>query len=480
MRISFYLEESQCQRNCSCCPKTIEKGDLTVRTWYYLRFYFFHLSCYTPGLKQPIYKKDLQIWLANPEKEKIFNLWLEKWNKNFAPINELEIDLPMASKFTYSKPSTYRRAWLETFKFLNAKEIALSISHVNKDFYLISCDEELWYFNSIRDYGKIEPDIRNYREQYILFTLRNCVYCHKNADEDNIVGNLYNKSICKACKGLRRFDKMTVKQIENRYEVDPNLLGLKFDMSVEGWKRTYRFMAIEAIKKNNASFIKVNPTGINVGEENNLDLVLPKTPLNKRIIKIIIVGDSTVGKTSLMNQYVIKRFSEVYRVTIGADYMAKNINIDGKLMTLQIWDKAGWECYFSEEAAFYSEADCCILVYDITSCKSFENLKSLKEKILSLRNDKTDVNFPFIVVGNKVDREDERKISSEIARQWCRENGNIPFYETSAKEYINIDNAFMMIARNVLMHAEINTSECDFPNPDAEKTIKRSPSCVVI
>merc|ERR1711908_4932 len=94
----------------------------------------------------------------------------------------------------------------------------------------------------------------------------------------------------------------------------------------------------------------------------------------KVLLKVIILGDSGVGKTSLMNQYVNKRFSGQYKATIGADFLTKEIMIDDKLVTIQIWDTAGQERFQSLGVAFYRGADACILVYDITNAKSFERL----------------------------------------------------------------------------------------------------------
>ena len=90
----------------------------------------------------------------------------------------------------------------------------------------------------------------------------------------------------------------------------------------------------------------------------------------KVLLKVVILGDSGVGKTSLMNQYVNKRFSAQYKATIGADFLTKEVMIDDKLVTLQIWDTAGQERFQSLGVAFYRGADACILVYDITSPKA--------------------------------------------------------------------------------------------------------------
>jgi len=151
-----------------------------------------------------------------------------------------------------------------------------------------------------------------------------------------------------------------------------------------------------------------------------------------------------------MNQYVNKRFTQQYKATIGADFLTKEVMIDDKLVTLQIWDTAGQERFQSLGVAFYRGADCCVLVYDITSSKSFESLNSWKEEFLTQANPKDSENFPFVVLGNKLDRESERKVSTAKAQTWCRNSVNLPFFETSAKDAVNVEEAFQTIARNAL------------------------------
>eukprot|EP00920_Eleutheroschizon_duboscqi_P037033 GHVT01088747.1.p1 GENE.GHVT01088747.1~~GHVT01088747.1.p1 ORF type:complete len:123 (+),score=2.84 GHVT01088747.1:337-705(+) len=102
----------------------------------------------------------------------------------------------------------------------------------------------------------------------------------------------------------------------------------------------------------------------------------------RALLKVIILGDSGVGKTSLMNQYVNKKFSTQYKATIGADFLTKDVVIGDKDVTLQIWDTAGQERFQSLGVAFYRGADCCVLVFDLTSPKSFESLDSWREEFL--------------------------------------------------------------------------------------------------
>ncbi|CAK9051914.1 unnamed protein product [Durusdinium trenchii] len=100
----------------------------------------------------------------------------------------------------------------------------------------------------------------------------------------------------------------------------------------------------------------------------------------KVLLKVIILGDSGVGKTSLMNQYVNKKFTNQYKATIGADFLTKEVMIDDKLVTMQIWDTAGQERFQSLGVAFYRGADCCVLVHDLTAGHSGKTLRDMEER----------------------------------------------------------------------------------------------------
>jgi len=170
----------------------------------------------------------------------------------------------------------------------------------------------------------------------------------------------------------------------------------------------------------------------------------------KHLLKVIILGDSAVGKTSLMNRFVKQEFSQQYRATIGADFLSKEIMVDNKLVTLQIWDTAGQERFQSLGVAFYRGSDCCVLVYDITSSKSFDSLESWREEFLNQANPKNPESFPFVVLGNKVDKENERRVPATKAQAWTRSKGEIPLFECSAKDSVNVEEAFQEIARRAL------------------------------
>jgi len=169
----------------------------------------------------------------------------------------------------------------------------------------------------------------------------------------------------------------------------------------------------------------------------------------KVLLKVIILGDSNVGKTSLMNQYVTKKFSNQYKATIGADFLTKEVTVNDRLVTMQIWDTAGQERFQSLGVAFYRGADCCVLVFDVTVPRTFETLDSWRDEFLIQASPRDPDNFPFVVLGNKIDLPN-RAISQKRAQTWCQSKGGIPYFETSAKDAVNVEQAFETIAANAL------------------------------
>ncbi|KAK7896060.1 hypothetical protein WMY93_021385 [Mugilogobius chulae] len=183
----------------------------------------------------------------------------------------------------------------------------------------------------------------------------------------------------------------------------------------------------------------------------------------KVLLKVIILGDSGVGKTSLMNQYVNKKFSNQYKATIGADFLTKEVMVDDRLVTMQIWDTAGQERFQSLGVAFYRGADCCVLVFDVTAPNTFKTLDSWRDEFLIQASPRDPENFPFVVLGNKIDLEN-RQVTTKRSQAWCLSKSNIPYFETSAKEAINVEQAFQTIARNALKQETDIPGYNDFPD----------------
>jgi len=195
----------------------------------------------------------------------------------------------------------------------------------------------------------------------------------------------------------------------------------------------------------------------------NTTTTLKMSTRKKILLKVIILGDSGVGKTSLMNQYVNKKFSNQYKATIGADFLTKEVMVDERLVTVQIWDTAGQERFQSLGVAFYRGSDCCILVYDVNVAQSFEHLDSWREEFLSQAAPRDPEKFPFVVIGNKIDLEHQRVVSNKRATAWCQSK-NIPYFETSAKEAIHVDQAFQMVAKLALQQEREETEEIFVPS----------------
>jgi Ras-related protein Rab-7A len=133
------------------------------------------------------------------------------------------------------------------------------------------------------------------------------------------------------------------------------------------------------------------------------------------------------------------------------------------LVIMQIWDTAGQERFQSLGVAFYRGADCCVLVFDVTVPKTFETLDSWRDEFLIQASPHDPETFPFVVLGNKVDLE-SRAVSQKRAMSWCQSKNSIPYFETSAKESTNVEQAFQTIAKNALQQEADVDMYNDFPD----------------
>ena len=156
------------------------------------------------------------------------------------------------------------------------------------------------------------------------------------------------------------------------------------------------------------------------------------------VYKVLILGDSSVGKTCFLLKYTDRVFNEVYMSTIGLDYRLKTLTLkNGKKVKLQIWDTAGQDRFRTITKNYYKGANGIILIYDITSTETYENV----ENWISQIKEEASPNVVIYLVGNKVDMEDKRKVSTEEGQKIADDN-NLPFHETSAKSDININETF--------------------------------------
>ena len=170
-------------------------------------------------------------------------------------------------------------------------------------------------------------------------------------------------------------------------------------------------------------------------------------PNNEKIeksFKIMLLGDSSVGKTCFLKRYIDDTFQDVYLSTIGFDYKYKFITLeDGKKIKLQIWDTAGQERFRTIGKGYYKGAHGIILIYDVTSQKSFDSIKTWLNEIKSEASNKVCV----FLVANKIDIE-ERLISREDGEEIAK-NNNLEFYESSAKDNINVSEVFQDLAEKI-------------------------------
>jgi len=167
-----------------------------------------------------------------------------------------------------------------------------------------------------------------------------------------------------------------------------------------------------------------------------------------RIFKIVLLGDTGVGKTALIHQFVEKEFRADFKATIGADFSTHNLEIDGQKIEMQIWDTAGQERFNSVGSAFYRGTDACILVFDCTQLETFKRLDFWKENLFSKSGIKGE-KFPIIIFSNKSDLSEQKQVTYESAKAWA-ESLQYDLIEVSAKTGENVEAGFRKIVSTYL------------------------------
>ena len=162
------------------------------------------------------------------------------------------------------------------------------------------------------------------------------------------------------------------------------------------------------------------------------------------LYKIIIIGDTCVGKSNILSRYLKDEFREDSKSTVGVELGTKFLKVKDVGTKIQIWDTAGQERYRSITSSYYKGSHGCFIVYDITSEISFENV----DKWYQQAQKEASKDVSIILVGNKCDLEDQRKVSKEKGEEKAKQF-NIPFFETSALSKIKIDDIFNEMVNNI-------------------------------
>jgi len=171
-----------------------------------------------------------------------------------------------------------------------------------------------------------------------------------------------------------------------------------------------------------------------------------------------------VGKTTFIRQYDKNEFIKIYSATSTADYIDTETTVAGRKIQLRIWDVPGKERYSNERGVrpYYRNADCCVLMFDVTDKRSFEAIKSWRAEFLKEKRPSKYNEFPFIVLGTKVDKTGRDVIKSEVMR-WCQQNGNMLYFDIKLNEHHLVAQTFQVIGS----HAAVN--DLDLNAPDTEE-----------
>lgn len=162
------------------------------------------------------------------------------------------------------------------------------------------------------------------------------------------------------------------------------------------------------------------------------------------LFKLLLIGDSSVGKSCLLLRFADDSYVDSYISTIGVDFKIRTVELEGKTVKLQIWDTAGQERFRTITSSYYRGAHGIIIVYDVTETESFNNVKQWLNEIDRYATD----TVCKLLVGNKCDLVDNKVVDSQTAKAFADELG-IPFLETSAKDSINVEQAFLTMAAEI-------------------------------
>jgi Ras-related protein Rab-1A len=190
------------------------------------------------------------------------------------------------------------------------------------------------------------------------------------------------------------------------------------------------------------------------------------------LFKLLIIGDSSVGKSSILLRFADDRFTESFLSTIGVDFKIRTLTIDNKTIKLQIWDTAGQERFKTITNAYYRGSHGIIIVYDITNLESFNNVARWLEDIHRYTS-----NTAYkILIGNKSDLLEKREVDYNTAKQFADQKG-ITFLETSAKNSNNVQELFLDMTKHIKNTFIQNSGKVDTVQIGSNKLITKRRGC---
>ena len=214
----------------------------------------------------------------------------------------------------------------------------------------------------------------------------------------------------------------------------------------------------------------MNRTSINSVSSEDVISVLPESKLNHDLcFKIIIIGDSAVGKTSLVHQGVFEKFNPNYQSTVGLDFSTMYLKIEQKIIKLQIWDTCGQEAYRSLIKNFYRNASLALMVYSIDNKESFADIDLWIKELKSCSNPDS----KMFLIGNKNDLEN-RQVTTEKGKNFAKSYGFVGFLETSAKTGFNAREIFIKSAQ--ILYNDYKNYESNLQSSDSFSSYVKSES----
>jgi Ras-related protein Rab-7A len=194
--------------------------------------------------------------------------------------------------------------------------------------------------------------------------------------------------------------------------------------------------------------------------------------MRNRNIKIVTIGDCYVGKTSIIRRYVENQYSHDYNYTVGLNFLKKIIVKDNIINSIFFWDTAGSERFRAINNIFYRGADACILVFDLTKHATFMNIEFWMDEFLLNTSPARASEFPFILLGNKVDLHKKCVVSEKSIEAFCK-NKNIKYFSVSAKTNENLNEAIEYIMdKSIERYCAVNNFEADFDRISLNDTNK--------